>query len=51
MRREIPSESVFTSFGYQWTNIIDVPENVLNLHPLGEALDAAVGDSVQSASE
>lgn len=50
MRREIPSESVFTSFGYQWTNIIDVPETVLNLHPLGEELEAAVGDSVQSAS-
>jgi hypothetical protein len=51
MRREIPSESVFTSFGYQWTNIIDVPENVLNLHPLGEELEEAISDSVQSASE
>lgn len=49
MRREIPSESVFTSFGYQWTNIIDVPENVMNLHPLGETLDAAIADDVQSA--
>lgn len=50
MRREIPSENVFTSFGYQWTNIIDVPENVLELHPLGEPLDAAIADRVQSAS-
>ncbi len=49
-RREIPSESVFTSFGYQWTNIIDVPESVLKLHPLGEPLESAIADSVQSAS-
>lgn len=41
MRREIPSESVFTSFGYQWTNIIDVPITVLNLHPPGDPLEAA----------
>jgi hypothetical protein len=51
MRREIPSESVFTSFGYDWTNIIDAPENVLNLHPLGESLEEAIGDSVQAAGE
>jgi hypothetical protein len=37
-RRAIPSESVFNGFGYQWTNIITVPTNVLNLHPLGEPL-------------
>lgn len=50
MRRSIPSESVFTSFGYQWTNIIDVPENVLRLHPEGDPLESALGDSVQSAT-
>lgn len=48
-RREIPSESVFTSFGYQWKNIIDIPQSVLNLHPLGEPLEAAIADGVQSA--
>jgi hypothetical protein len=51
MRREIPSESIFNAFGYSWTNIIDVPDNVLNLHPLGDALESATADSVQSAKE
>lgn len=41
-RRLIPSESVFTSYGYRWENVHVVPEFILNLHPLGDNLtDAA----------
>lgn len=40
-RRLIPSESVFMSFGYAWTNVKVIPEDVLTLHPLGEPLQNA----------
>jgi hypothetical protein len=49
-RRAIPSESVFTSFGYEWSNIKVVPESVIKLHPVGEPLHDALEDTVGTAS-
>ncbi len=49
-RRPILSESVFTSFGYEWSNVKVVPTSVINLHPLGEPLHNAVEDAVNTAS-
>ncbi|MFA5946766.1 MAG: hypothetical protein WC813_01965 [Patescibacteria group bacterium] len=49
LRRSIPTESVFTSYGYSWKNIVTVPQSVLNLHPLGEPLTSAPEDKVQTA--
>ncbi len=49
-RRPIPTEAVFTSFGYAWKNIVTVPQSVLNLHPLGENLTSSVEDRVQTAA-
>ena len=41
-RLPITSESIFLGYGYKWTNVHVVPEDVLKLHPLGEPLlDAA----------
>jgi hypothetical protein len=51
LRRSIPTESVFTSYGYSWKNIITVPQSVLNLHPLGEPLESAIDDTVQTANK
>lgn len=51
LRRAIPTESVFTSFGYSWKNIITVTQSVLNLHPLGDPLQSATEDTVKAASK
>lgn len=37
-RRLIPSEQVFNSFGFKWTNVKTISTELLNLHPLGEDL-------------
>jgi len=37
-RRLIPDGNTFETLGYKWTNIITVPNKVLNLHPIGPAL-------------
>ncbi len=37
-RLPISSESIFLSYGYKWENVYVVPDFILNLHPLGEAL-------------
>lgn len=49
-RRLIPSEKVFTAFGYEWANVITVPTEVVNLHPLGDELHEAIEDEVNVAS-
>jgi hypothetical protein len=49
LKRPIPSESVFTSYGYNWKNIITVPATALNMHHDGDPLQAAIDDSVQTA--
>lgn len=51
MRRAIPTESIFTSYGYSWKNILTVPQSVLNLHPLGDPLQSAANDGVQTANK
>lgn len=37
----IANEKTFNELGYSWKAIIDVPEHVLNLHPLGAPIDTA----------
>lgn len=39
LRRLIPSEQVFNSFGYNWLNVKTVSAEVLNLHSLGKNLE------------
>lgn len=43
-RRAIPSESVFTSFGYKFSNVKVVSDDVIALHPLGAPLEMALED-------
>lgn len=38
LKRLIVSGEVFESLGYKWKNIIEVPQNVLDLHELGEEI-------------
>ncbi len=38
MRRPIPSEEVFLSFGYAWNSIVTLPEDILGLNKEGEPL-------------
>ncbi|MFN3301594.1 MAG: hypothetical protein ACK413_01005 [Patescibacteria group bacterium] len=38
-RLPIASPEVFIELGYRWENVITIPENVLNLHELGEKID------------
>ncbi len=38
LRRLIPDEAVFTAMGYSWTNIITMPNKVMNFHALGQEL-------------
>lgn len=41
-RLPITSESIFLGYGYKWDNVHVVPDDILNLHPVGEPLlDAA----------
>ena len=44
MRRVITSEQIFNAYGYSWDNILFVPEVVMNLHDIGDPLEAAVAD-------
>lgn len=37
-RRHIPSEGIFNSIGYKWSNVVAVSDDVLALHPVGEAI-------------
>ncbi|PIZ98657.1 MAG: hypothetical protein COX77_03970 [Candidatus Komeilibacteria bacterium CG_4_10_14_0_2_um_filter_37_10] len=37
-RRLIPTADIFVNYGYSWSNIIEVSQQVLELHPLGESL-------------
>jgi hypothetical protein len=41
-RLPILSESIFLDYGYSWSNVIVVPENVIKLHPLGDPLASTV---------
>lgn len=38
-KRLIANGETFESLGYKWKNIFDVPQNILDLHPLGEDLN------------
>lgn len=49
LKLPIPSESVFTSYGYKWENVVTVPDSVLKLHPNGESVEAAIEDTVTAA--
>lgn len=49
LKLPIPSESVFTSYGYKWENVITVPDNVIKLHPTGDSIEAALEDTVTAA--
>lgn len=35
-KRWVKTEEAFAKFGYKWNNVIVVPEQVLQIHPLGE---------------
>jgi len=37
-RRHIPSEKIFNQLGYDWDNIITVPQTVVDIHPLGDPI-------------
>ena len=37
-RRAIPDEATFNGLGYDWSNILTVPERVLKLHKVGKPL-------------
>jgi len=37
-RRPITSEEIFLGLGYKWSNVVVVPENVLDLSPLSDPL-------------
>ncbi len=37
-KRPIPSEDVFLSFGYRWSNVIVTSQKMLDLHPIGDPL-------------
>ncbi len=38
-RHAIPSESVFLSYGYSWSDILTLSDSALNAHPLGLPLE------------
>jgi hypothetical protein len=38
-RRSIPTEQVFNSFGFKWTNVKTITKELLELHELGDPLD------------
>lgn len=40
-RRHLARPSVFYGFGFKLENIIDVPDHVINIHELGEALETS----------
>ena len=37
-RRAIPDEETFLGLGYQWSNIVEISERVIKLHPIGQPL-------------
>ncbi len=39
LKRLIASGEVFESLGYKWKNIIQVPQNILDLHKLGDEIN------------
>ncbi|MBN1325930.1 hypothetical protein JW977_03035 [Candidatus Falkowbacteria bacterium] len=41
-RRWVANENTFISLGYSWTDIFDVTDKVLSLHPQGENLDLLI---------
>lgn len=40
LKRPIPSEEIFTSIGFEWTNIVTIDQSVLDLHDTGAPLEA-----------
>jgi hypothetical protein len=51
LKRPILSEAVFTSFGYEWSNVKIVPQEILDLHEEGDALQGASEDEVGLAAK
>ena len=47
LRRPIVSADAFEKLGYRWSDIITVPEKVLELHELGQPLDVVVAGDGQ----
>jgi len=43
-RHPVVSGEAFEKLGYQWDDIIEVPQRVVDLHPLGDALDLIAAD-------
>ena len=41
-RRPVISGEAFEKLGYAWDNIHDVPQKVVDLHPLGDPLDLII---------
>lgn len=39
-KRLIANAETFESLGYNWKNVFEVPQNILDLHPLGEEINA-----------
>ena len=44
IRRPIVSADAFEKLGYRWSDIVTVPEKVLELHSLGKPLDVVLVD-------
>ena len=41
-RRPVVSGEAFEKLGYRWNDIVEVPQRVVDLHPLGDPLDLIV---------
>jgi len=41
-RRPVVSAEAFEKLGFEWKNVKKVPEKVINLHEIGEALDLVI---------
>ena len=41
-RHAIASPAIFEDLGYQWKNVLTVPERILAVHPFGDTIDFSV---------
>jgi len=48
-KRPIASEETFLSLGYRWSDIIEVNNKILEIHPTGDIIDVSYDDSVEVA--
>jgi hypothetical protein len=49
-RRSFPSGEVFENLGYKWKNVINVPEKILKLYPIGEPMQEIAVPSADTSS-